>query len=278
MSTSRLTIAATVLLGLLPAWTARAQFGNTGGGGNSGFGGSSSGFGGSSSGFGGSSSGFGGSSSGFGSSSGSSGSGSTGTFGSRTLGSGAGAGKGSTGGTNGQMNNLANVGQLTGSERFIQSNRKGQFVGGGAQNANSLANTFAGGMANQNFSLANLTGGGRNNRNNNFNTQQQQGGPQAKIGTLRTTLKTDFEYPALQGAAFNTVLSGHLESSLRERATGPLVATVRGRTVVLQGAVATEHDRVLAERLALLEPGVAAVQNELVVQPKSASTDLPAPK
>ena len=265
MLTSRLTIAATVLLCSVPAWTARAQLGGTGG--------SSSGFGSTSGG----SSGFG-SSSGLGSSSGSS-SGSTGTFGSRNLGSSLSAGsRTQSGSSNGQMNNLANIGQLSGNERFVQSNRKGQFVGGGAQNANTLANTFAGGMANQNFNMANLAGGGRNNRsNNNFNNQQgQQSGAQAKIGTLRTTLKAGFEYPAPQGTEFSAALTGHLEASLRERVTAPLAATVQGRMVVLSGAVATEHDRALAERLALLEPGVAAVQNDLVVRPKP-GTELPSP-
>jgi osmotically-inducible protein OsmY len=39
----------------------------------------------------------------------------------------------------------------------------------------------------------------------------------------------------------------------------------RGRTVILQGQVATERDRSLAERMARFEPGVDRVVNELVV-------------
>ena len=55
------------------------------------------------------------------------------------------------------------------------------------------------------------------------------------------------------------------------RALGPLVpqgATVSfdGGTVVLQGSVASDADRKLAQQMALLEPGVRSVRNELVVQ------------
>ncbi|GIW92162.1 MAG: hypothetical protein KatS3mg110_0203 [Pirellulaceae bacterium] len=42
--------------------------------------------------------------------------------------------------------------------------------------------------------------------------------------------------------------------------------TVEGRAVVLRGTVATEHERDLLARLALLEPGIDEVRNELQVQ------------
>ena len=45
---------------------------------------------------------------------------------------------------------------------------------------------------------------------------------------------------------------------------------IQGRTVILRGSVATEHDRDLAERVVRLEPGVEQVQNQLVVAPMSA--------
>lgn len=45
--------------------------------------------------------------------------------------------------------------------------------------------------------------------------------------------------------------------------------TMEGRTAVLTGTVSTEHDRALAERLTLLEPGVSAIRNELVVASNS---------
>ena len=41
--------------------------------------------------------------------------------------------------------------------------------------------------------------------------------------------------------------------------------SLAGRKAVLKGAVKTAHDRVLAEQLLLLEPGVSDVVNQLVV-------------
>lgn len=54
---------------------------------------------------------------------------------------------------------------------------------------------------------------------------------------------------------------------------GPLQVELVGRTVILKGIVATEHDRDLAERVARLSPGVEQVQNQLVV----AGSALPGP-
>jgi len=45
----------------------------------------------------------------------------------------------------------------------------------------------------------------------------------------------------------------------------PVTVTMQGDTAVLRGRVATEHDRALAERIALLEPGIWYVRNELGV-------------
>ncbi|HVW35858.1 MAG TPA: hypothetical protein VHB99_01095, partial [Pirellulales bacterium] len=54
-----------------------------------------------------------------------------------------------------------------------------------------------------------------------------------------------------------------------ERQMGRVLATssveirLEGRTAVLRGSVATDHDRALAEQLALLKPGISFVRNEL---------------
>jgi len=53
------------------------------------------------------------------------------------------------------------------------------------------------------------------------------------------------------------------------KALGPIEVLLQDRTVFLRGSVATEHDRELAQRLALLEAGVDAVQNQLAVNPQA---------
>lgn len=257
MSTSRITIAAMVLIGLAPAWTAYAQFGNPG---------LSSSFG---------SGSFGGNTYGVGASPGNS----SGTFGSRTFGTSLSPHNRTLAGRYpaSQMNNLANVGQVFGNQGVTQGNRNGQ-LGDGSQYSGVLANAFSGGLANQELNLGDLGGIGINlNNSTAYNPQQQQGSMQPKAATLETARKADFEYPLMQGTAATTALTNYLERSLKDRITVPLTAAVQGRTVILMGAVATEHDRILAEKLALLEPGVEAVQNELLVRSKLGS-ELPAPR
>ena len=56
-----------------------------------------------------------------------------------------------------------------------------------------------------------------------------------------------------------------------EQSLGPLVpqgvsVSFDGSTVVLKGSVPSDADRKLAQQMALLEPGVRSVRNELVVQ------------
>ena len=46
---------------------------------------------------------------------------------------------------------------------------------------------------------------------------------------------------------------------------GVTMTTAEGRTAVLQGKVASKEQADLLGRLALLEPGISAVQNELTV-------------
>jgi osmotically-inducible protein OsmY len=59
---------------------------------------------------------------------------------------------------------------------------------------------------------------------------------------------------------------------------GPIQASLEGRTAVLRGTVASEADRQLAEGLAMLEPEVLAVRNELVVgSPGTTGEALPPP-
>jgi osmotically-inducible protein OsmY len=58
-------------------------------------------------------------------------------------------------------------------------------------------------------------------------------------------------------------LSASLQNLVGRNGLRPIEVTLQGRTAVLRGGVATPHNRDLAARLALLEPGVDQVQNEL---------------
>jgi hypothetical protein len=183
---------------------------------------------------------------------------SSGMFGSRTMGQGISStgfgldlGSGSGSGTN-------TVGQITGSERFLQQNRQpGQFVGGNAQNAMAVMSQFS---ATSN-SIVNPTQG----------LQQLQFGANDREPAAPTTmpfrasLSVDFAHPGISSTAMLGNLSKRLGNTLALKIQKPIQVSVQGSTAVLQGEVETEHDRFLAEQVARLEPGVWAVRNELSV-------------
>jgi hypothetical protein len=94
-----------------------------------------------------------------------------------------------------------------------------------------------------------------NQANNQGNRQQTP---------VRVSLRLGF---APQPVAPVTVAA--FESRLTQlpaiRFVGPAQVTMEGRTAVLRGTVASEDDRQLAEDLAMMEPAVQNVRNELVV-------------
>jgi len=66
-------------------------------------------------------------------------------------------------------------------------------------------------------------------------------------------------------ARVDTELTARLGQTMKVGLGSPVQVLTRGGTIVLQGRVATTHDRELAELLLRLEPGVSDVQNELTV-------------
>jgi osmotically-inducible protein OsmY len=95
--------------------------------------------------------------------------------------------------------------------------------------------------------------------------QQQQGQRQ-----IRTKLVIGFQAPTVAPEVANVKVEALLNRGLELPAGSTVAVSMQGSTAVLRGSVNSEYDRGLAERLALLEPGIVAVQNELTV-------NLPAP-
>ena len=75
----------------------------------------------------------------------------------------------------------------------------------------------------------------------------------------------------------SSVLTEHVVKAMRLPAGAPVAVAVQGSTAVLQGTVATEHDRELAEALVRLEPGISHVVNELQIAPTGAARERPRP-
>jgi hypothetical protein len=226
---------------------------------------------------------------------------STGMFGSTTLGSTSGSspqgfGSGMTmgmggsnqggGGQGGQaQGGLSNTNSMMmegGGPQQLQRGGQSGFVGGSS--ATAAQNPFASGQrgaSSQSFAM--LSQLMTRSRQNQFNAQQAQ-----KAGRLTTQAQSQFRVPLRLGFPPATINGGvgplrNLERGLARApglsTFGPINASLENTTAVLRGRVATEADRQLAEGLALLEPGVVAVRNELVVAPAGASTGeaLPSP-
>lgn len=112
-------------------------------------------------------------------------------------------------------------------------------------------------------------------RNQNQNRNQQQNKKQ-----LRIYIKADI--PLVTSASTSTALGRKFETRLKKmpglEKRNSVLVSMEGRTAVLSGSVASDRDRQLVEGLALLEPGISAVRNELVVvEAASRAEELPVP-
>jgi hypothetical protein len=176
------------------------------------------------------------------------------------------------GGTTGNL-----LGAATMTNLFTQGQNQG---GGGA--AQFGGNQFGGGF--NNFGMGGLGRGG--NLGNRNNQRLRGGGGNSQI-VYRTQLTLGFNYPQTT----DTRLTQRLERQLDHPQLRPvggaspqvaMVATDQGTVAVLRGTVATQEDRLLAEQIALLDPGISAVRNELMVNsgqapPAPRPLELPAP-
>ena len=83
--------------------------------------------------------------------------------------------------------------------------------------------------------------------------------------SIRTTLSVGFESSANNSRHFSSSLARRLADLPALHWHSPGQVEIQGRTAILRGVVATEHDRDLAERVVRLEAAIDRVQNQLVV-------------
>lgn len=221
--------------------------------------------------------------------------GSTGTsaFGSRTLGGGtttanrtgrsAGAanpasasGTSGIGGAAGQQAGPGTSGNsVTGSERYVRGNQKGNFVGADSGDASNPFSQQAAG-ANGMMGMSGMNGMGGMQMMNSLRQQQQnqQGRNQQtnKNNKLRPSFRVGYEIAPPLTTTF-TARQQHRYSNLPAlRNKGQIEVLIEGDTLVLRGQVGSAADKKLAEDLLSLEPEVTAVRNELEIVPGAASS------
>jgi osmotically-inducible protein OsmY len=172
------------------------------------------------------------------------------------------------------------AGVITGNERFLRENRQGAFVGRDVQEIRDIVGSLTGGRdATGVQSQSGLQRGTR------FSTRAQrrlqrgsefQGGDETLAASAPTSLsrravrrehQVAFDYQRPNPQRVNDEVATRLQRLLRWDAGSDRQVLLRDRTAVLRGTVATPYERMLAEKVALLEPGVDQVENELVVAP-----------
>ncbi|WP_145287566.1 BON domain-containing protein [Pirellulimonas nuda] len=212
------------------ATTGSTGFGGTSGFGGTGFGGAQSGFGGTSggsTGFGGT--GFGGAQSGFGGTSG---------FGGGQ--SGFGGGQTAFGGGFGQTGTA----------------QQGGFVGRSGQDVTAMFQA-----------LGQTQGQGQGGMQRTFQRNEGRGAEQQddEGSPVRVKLKLGFAAPPTQPQMLPAPTTDRINSILTRRGILGVSVAIQDGRAVLSGSVASASDRLLVEKLAGLEPGVAAVENQIVV-------------
>ena len=210
-------------------------------------------------------------------------------FGSRTMGTasgptgtlGGGGGLGGLGsglgGTQG-MSDLLQGNLATGNERFVRGNQGG-FIGADAAEVSAVTNAMAGAAAGRTNNRGGQNGQLRNSSGQNGRRTNQAGRGGRNTGrgrrTLQPELRVAFRHPEPVPATVSANLTARIQRDLSSRLGNVAGVEVVGRVVTLRGSVASRYDRIVAEKLVMLEPGVSRVRNELRVVPPQPAADQP---
>ncbi|MBN8627063.1 MAG: BON domain-containing protein [Planctomycetes bacterium] len=150
------------------------------------------------------------------------------------------------------------AGQVTGNERFVRGARQpGQFVGSDAGDSNNFFSQLS--------SYASQQQRRGNNDNSNPNRQSGMSGGNSRRVQPRVEQSIAFDFAPPKPELVDAALQSRFKLSPRFAKLGAIEVTMVGRTAVLSGVVATEHDRALAAQLASLEAGVSEVRNDLTI-------------
>ncbi len=179
-----------------------------------------------------------------------------------------GAGAGGTGvgvagqGVVGQGPISAGLAQTAG-ERF----QEGGFVGRDANDVRTSFDSLSGGRGPggmMDAMIENLN----EMRESRRRWRERNAGPPA----VRVRLQPAFDLPLAPSGQANLEIQTRLSRVMEIRGVGSPQVEMAGRTAFLRGVVATEHDRMLLERIASLEPGVSRVENLVTIQPPPGPT------
>ena len=154
----------------------------------------------------------------------------------------------------------------------------GGFGGGLGGGLGGLGGGLGGGRGGFGGGLGGGFGGGLGGQfgGNQFGGNQfgAQGG-QTTRQTLRAKMTIGFEVSPRPANVVSARFEKRLTSIPRLKILTPVKVTMEKETAVLRGTVARERDRDLIARLALLEPGISNVRNQLIVAPEDSTSGQP---
>ena len=177
-------------------------------------------------------------------------------------------------------NAVGNVSGQTGqSQNFMIQRDTSAFIGGAAtsffgdQGATGGTGLGVGGIGRLGgiggFGGLGGFGGGNTGFGNQANTQNNAE-PQ-----IRFRITLGFSHPRPAAAKVSADFARRLTRIPQLESAEAVAVTMEDRTAVLAGEVETEHEKMLIEKLAMMEPGVSAVRNELTVKATSELLSLP---
>ena len=178
------------------------------------------------------------------------------------------SGAGGAANTESAQQNVA-LARPTVAAQVVTQQERGAFVGADTADTGNIRSLQTGPVRTQgaNFAqLGNLFAQGMQqiNQANNQGSRNQT--------PVRVSLRLGFTPPPVSQARI-TAFETRLAQLPAIRFVGPAQVTMEGRTAVLRGTVASEDDRQLAEDLAMMEPAVQNVRNELVVDSSATSAE-----
>jgi hypothetical protein len=211
------------------------------------------------------------------------------SFGSSGGGFGSSGGSTGLGSTGGGMSNsglsMLNATSLSGGFGLLGFGAANGFGSGAGQSmygGRTYGSVTSAGGASMGGSMAN---GGRSSSASTASSSGGRGGQSGSSSARRRTSSTTgsgaakqqpvwfeprmevgFEVPPPKKSAVESHVTTSLGSSKVGSRFGGVQVSVDGETAILRGAVVSQNDRQLAEQIALLEPSIAKVRNELTVR------------
>ncbi len=162
--------------------------------------------------------------------------------------------------------------QMSLNEIGSRRNENGGFVGANISGMAEMYGDLLNGMRSLTSQFNSGRRGNTGRRGNNGRSNQGANDtpsmsfrPRLVVGFIAPTISPNVRQQQVQ-QRINLAVNRERGVTIRGLADGISISVDDNRTATLQGTVSTQHDRDLARRLVLLQPGISSVRDELTLQ------------